>query len=169
MSRTLIIAYGNPLRGDDGVGWRIAGRLTEILGDEFTNVLAVHQLAPELAEQIGEAKLVIFVDAAYGGEPGSWKCASVAPDSIPSNALAHYFTPAGLLGYAEAIYEAKPEARLLSIAAAAFDCGEQLTPRVEAVLPEIVQYICALVSRPPNVPGLKAVTWSADPRELFSR
>ena len=36
---------------------------------------------------------------------------------------------------------------------AAFDCGEQLTPTVEAVLPEVVQYICALISRPPKVPS----------------
>jgi hydrogenase maturation protease len=147
MLRTLIIGYGNPLRGDDGVGWRIASRLLEIIGDEFANVLAVHQLTPELAESIGEAKLVIFVDAGYGGKPGSWKCEPVAPDALPSNALAHSLTPAGLLAYAEAICQAKPEALVLSIAAAAFDCGEQLTPRLEAVLPEVVQYICALISR----------------------
>ncbi len=153
MRRTLIIGYGNPLRGDDGVGWRIAGRLIEIVADEFTNVLAVHQLTPELAEPISEAELAIFIDAAHDGEPGSWKCESVAPDSTPSNALAHYFTPAGLLAYAEAIYLAKPEALVLSIAAATFDCGEQLTPGVEVVLPEVVQYICALISRPPKVPS----------------
>jgi hydrogenase maturation protease len=153
MRRTLIIGYGNPLRGDDGVGWWIASRLLEIVGDEFANVLAVHQLTPELAEPIGEAKLLIFVDAAHNGEPGSWKCEPVTPDAIPSNALAHYFTPAGLLAYTEAIYKAKPEALVLSIAAAAFDCGEQLTPRVEAVVPQVVQYICALISHPPKVPS----------------
>ena len=153
MRRTLIIGYGNPLRSDDGIGWRIASRLLEIVGDEFTNVLAVHQLTPELAEPISEAELVIFVDAAYDGEPGSWKCEPVAPDVTPSNALAHYFTPAGLLAYAEAIYQAKPEALALSVAAAAFDCDEQLTPTVEAVLPEVVQYICALISRPPKTPS----------------
>jgi hydrogenase maturation protease len=153
MERTLIVGYGNPLRGDDGIGWHVANRLTKLLNDESAQVLAVHQLTPELAEPIGEAKLVIFVDAACDGEPGSWKCERLAPDTIRSNALAHYFTPAGLLAYAEAIYQAKPEALALSVAAATFDCGEQLTARIEAVLPEVVQYICALISRPPKVPS----------------
>jgi hydrogenase maturation protease len=153
MGRTLIIGYGNPLRGDDGVGWRVANLLAELLNDESAKIVAVHQLTPELAEPIGEAKLVIFIDAACDGEPGSWKCERLAPDTIPSNALAHYFSPAGLLAYAEAIYQAKPKALVLSIAAAAFDCGEQLTPRVEAVLPEVMQYIHALIAYPPKVPS----------------
>jgi hydrogenase maturation protease len=153
MCRALIIGYGNPLRGDDGLGWHVADRLTELLNDESAKILTVHQLTPELAESIGEAKLVIFVDAAYDGEPGTWKCEPAASDTILSNALAHYFTPAGLLAYTEAIYQAKPEALVLSIAAAAFDCGEQLTPRAEAVLPEVVQHIHALISHPPKVPS----------------
>lgn len=90
MCCALIIGYGNPLRGDDGFGWHVADRLTELLNDESAKILAVHQLTPELAESIGEAKLVIFVDAAYGGEPGSWKCEPVASDTILSNALTHY-------------------------------------------------------------------------------
>src|SRR5215472_4005839 len=74
MPRVLIIGYGNPLRADDGVGWRMACRLGELVRDEPFEVLAVHQLTPELAEPISRAELVIFVDASHNGLPGSWKC-----------------------------------------------------------------------------------------------
>jgi len=34
MPHTLIIGYGNPLRGDDGFGWHAALRLREIVHDD---------------------------------------------------------------------------------------------------------------------------------------
>jgi hydrogenase maturation protease len=146
MSRTLVIGYGNPLRGDDGLGWQVVDCLAKAVADEKTKVLAVHQLTPELAEPISESDLVIFVDASYEGEPGSWRCEAIAPNGENSNALAHYFTPAGLLDYADAIFKAKPRSLLISVAALSFDCGDKLTPRAEAVVPEIIQYICTQIS-----------------------
>ena len=146
MSHTLVIGYGNPLRGDDGLGWRVVDRLAETTADQSTKLLAVHQLAPELAEPMSEAELIIFVDASYEGDPGSWRCEAIAPDAITSNALAHHFTPVGLLGYADAIFKARPRCLLISVAAQSFDCGDKLTPKVEAAVPEIVQYICMQIS-----------------------
>jgi hydrogenase maturation protease len=61
--RKLIIGYGNPLRGDDDVGWEAASRLAAALPSEAVHILAVHQLTPELAEAVSEADLLIFVDA----------------------------------------------------------------------------------------------------------
>src|SRR5688500_920322 len=66
----LVIGYGNPLRGDDGFGWQIAQQLAGLLIDESVTVLAVQQLTPELAEAVGRASLVMFVDAHAGGRPG---------------------------------------------------------------------------------------------------
>lgn len=146
MSRTLVIGYGNPLRGDDGLGWQVVDRLSEVTANESTKVLAVHQLAPELAEPISEAALVIFIDASYDGEPGSWRCEAIAPDAAASSALAHHFTPMSLLGYATAIFKARPRSLLISVAAESFECDDQLTPKVEKAVPEIVQYISAQIS-----------------------
>jgi hydrogenase maturation protease len=146
MSRTLVIGYGNPLRGDDGLGWQVADCLAKVVADEKTKILAVHQLTPELAEPISNSDLVIFVDASYEGDPGSWRSEAIAPSSEISNALAHYFTPVGLLGYAYAIFKARPRSLLVSVAALTFDCGDKLSPKIETVIPDIVQYIRTQIS-----------------------
>jgi hydrogenase maturation protease len=161
MLRALIIGYGNPLRGDDRLGWHIADRLSEVVedfgelsrADKSTKVLAVHQLTPELAEPISEAELVIFVDASLDGQPGSWTCETIARDTMTSNAFAHYCTPATLLDYAETIFGARPRSLLISVAAESFDCGDQLTPSVEAAVPDIVQFISEQISCPSQIPG----------------
>ncbi|MBV8099116.1 MAG: hydrogenase maturation protease [Verrucomicrobia bacterium] len=133
----LIIGYGNPLRGDDGIGWRVADQLAALAGDAAT-VLTVHQLTPELAEPISKAELVIFIDACYGGQPGSWTCETISLDQESSEAFTHYFTPANLLGHASTIFGAKPKALLISVAGASFDCGDHLSVDVAAIIPEIV-------------------------------
>ena len=137
LSRLLIIGYGNPLRRDDGIGWRVADRLATLAGDA-AKVLTVHQLTPELAEPISKAGLVIFIDACYAGRAGSWTCETISPDQESPAAFTHYFAPENLLGYAKAIFGAKPKALLISVAGASFDCGDQLSPAVAGIVPEIV-------------------------------
>jgi hydrogenase maturation protease len=137
MPRTLIIGYGNPLLGDDGVGWQVAEQLAKLTGSS-ANVLAVHQLTPELAELIGQADSVIFIDACYDGQPGSWCCEMIQPDPTPSQVFAHSFTPVNLLSCANALFNTRPTALLISVAASSFDCCEELSPAVAAAVPEIV-------------------------------
>lgn len=92
----LILAYGNPLRRDDGVGWVIGERLAEMLREDVADVRVLHQLTPELAEPISRAGAVIFIDAA---EPAArrmnsasatanpWKRVDDADDSVRFNVL----------------------------------------------------------------------------------
>jgi hydrogenase maturation protease len=145
MPGILIIGYGNPLRADDGIGWQVAEQLAE-LARESTKVLAVHQLTPELAEPISKADLVIFVDACYEGQPGSWACETIRPDPHPPVAFTHYFTPTTLLGYTNAVFSANPKALLISVAGSCFDCGERLSPSVAAVVPDIVSCVCEWIA-----------------------
>jgi hydrogenase maturation protease len=48
MPGTLLIGYGNPLRGDDGLGWQVADQVARD-ADKSIKVVATHQLTPELA------------------------------------------------------------------------------------------------------------------------
>lgn len=141
MPRILIIGYGNPLRGDDGFGWQAARLLADTMDDPRVEVLTVQQLTPELAEPVSKADGVIFIDAASEGKPGSWKCEAVGENETFSNALGHHFTPVSLLAYAKAVFNASPRALLVSVAGESFECGETLSPSVEAVLPEVVLHI----------------------------
>ncbi|MEI9999792.1 MAG: hypothetical protein WDO13_11875 [Verrucomicrobiota bacterium] len=51
----------------------MADRLAADADPSGIEVLQVHQLTPELVEPIGEADLVVFVDATCEGPPGAWR------------------------------------------------------------------------------------------------
>ncbi len=140
----LVIGYGNPVRGDDGIGWR-ASQLVEKAALPYTEVLSVHQLTPELAETISHANLVIFIDAAEGGLPGIWKQEEVRPVLSRRAAFTHHSTPAGLVSSAGALFGHVPEAVIFTMSAGTFDFGIGLSPQVETALPAMVEEIKATV------------------------
>ena len=119
MPHTLIIGYGNPLRGDDSVGPRAAELLVEedgvtspLLPDDV-QVLVCHQLTIELAPQIAEADRLILIDAIASdatttGEPGSIEQRILTPAIPDSTSLTHYMDARGLLAAAEMLYGRAP-------------------------------------------------------------
>jgi hydrogenase maturation protease len=142
--RALIIGYGNPLRGDDALGLRVADALAaipEIAIDPFIRIETVHQLTPELAETIADAELVIFIDATApfaGHAPGSLRCEEIGPAPQSIETLGHHLTPSQVLAYASALFGAKPSAFVASVTAASFDYGATLSPAVNAAIPALV-------------------------------
>ena len=120
--KTLVIGYGNGLRGDDAVGPRAA---EQVEGWDLPGVtsLAVHQLTPELAAAIAEAEAVWFIDACIEG-PG--RVEPVVP-SEPDSRLNHLWSPGVLLYLAKSLYGAEPPAYHLLIPAVAFGYGEGLS------------------------------------------
>jgi hydrogenase maturation protease len=118
MANTLIIGYGNSLRGDDGAGPFVATQLG-------AGAVACHQLTPELAEPISQAHRVIFVDAHAGVPAGQ---ISIRPIQPRSSAAIHRFDPETLLAWSEQLYGRAPEAVLIGIGAESFALGEGLSP-----------------------------------------
>ena len=153
MARVLIVGYGNPLRGDDALGWEIAGRLVTSIQGEPVEVLALNQLTPELSELISEVELVIFIDASHIGNPGSWTCESVEPNATSSQTLGHHLTPMSLLAYAQTIFKASPRALLVSVAGESFDCRQELTPAVAAALPAVEQFVREQIAPLTQIPN----------------
>ncbi|MEI8340631.1 MAG: hydrogenase maturation protease [Verrucomicrobiota bacterium] len=147
MKRVLIIGCGNPLRGDDGLGWVASDCLEAVLNDSSVAIIKTQQLTPELAEPASQVDLVIIIDASHAGRPGSWKRAEIEASKNGTGKLGHHFTPAGLLAYVAALYKRTPRMLLVSVAGASFDCMETLSPTVESVLPEVVRHICEQTSR----------------------
>ena len=135
MSGLLIIGWGNPLRGDDGFGRLAAERLAELLPE--AEVLAVHQLTPELMEPISRAVRVVFIDASADGEPGELRCGVVVA-STNAEAFTHHATPAGLLAGAQSLYGCAPPAVLYSVRGESFEFGEGLTAGVRKALEDLV-------------------------------
>jgi hydrogenase maturation protease len=140
MPRTLIIGYGNRLRGDDAIGPMAAERLREIVCDPTVEILALHQLTPELMEPISRAGRVIFIDAAAAGEPGALEERPVTADSQGGN-FTHHSTPGGLLAGARAFFGHAPEATLYTVRGEDFSFGQHLTPRTAKALLKVLEKV----------------------------
>jgi hydrogenase maturation protease len=137
---TLVVAYGNPLRQDDGVGWAVAAALS---GRDDVEVRTVQQLLPEMAEALARAAFVVFVDARRGGEPGLVEQAAVTP-AWTTWTGAHSLRPEELLGLCRRYYGRAPEAVLVSVAGERFGFGEELSPAVRAAIPRVVEDVLGL-------------------------
>jgi hydrogenase maturation protease len=137
MARILIVGIGNPLRSDDGVGLLVAQELLrELPAESDTQVIAAHQLTPEIAEFASRAERVLFVDAARGGEPGSVACKRIALRELPSR-YSHDFSPVAIVQLAERLYGRCPPAYLITIAGANFETGETISEAVTEAVPAL--------------------------------
>lgn len=58
----LVLGYGNTLRSDDGVGYRVAAAVHRWHVPDVEGYTC-HQLTPDLAAEIAPRQRVIFVDA----------------------------------------------------------------------------------------------------------
>ena len=148
--KVLVIGYGNPLREDDGIGWRVVEEIENgqllIVNCQLSTVVT-HQLLPELAEEVSGAELVVFVDASVEGAPGMIAVQEVLPVVQEMGAFTHHFDPAGLVGYARDLYGRFPHAYLVTITAVSLGYGEGLSDTVEAALPNVLQQIERLIQR----------------------
>jgi hydrogenase maturation protease len=144
MPRTLIVGYGNPLRGDDGVGIRAAERLRELIDDPEIEILALHQLTPELMDPLSRAARAIFIDACAGGTAGEVRERRVNPEPA-APAFTHFATPEALLAGARALYGSAAEGVIFTVAGADFDVSADLSPAVARGLEEVVEAVLRLL------------------------
>jgi len=144
----LILGIGNPLRGDDAVGWLAAERLAGTLHDPRVEVMPCHQLTPELVEPIARADTVIFIDASRTGTPGTWRMEELPPPNPAApGPLTHHFDPPTLLAWALALHRRAPRAYALSIPGQSFGGSERLTAPVERALGEALERLSAWLRR----------------------
>lgn len=114
-NRILVIGFGNPARGDDGLGPALAERL-EALQLPGVTVECDYQLAVEHASLAAEHEVVIFVDAALDAEDPFYFRPLAAAPSTPGF-TSHGISPAEVLYLAGTCYGAYPDGYLLGIRA----------------------------------------------------
>jgi hydrogenase maturation protease len=132
----LLIGYGNPLRGDDGAGWCVADAVRAAAPASRVRVITVHQLMPELADDVAMAERVLFVDAACDTPAGLVSVRPLSPTDRPPGGFTHHYDPSALLGLAHGVAGRGPgSAWLLTVGVAGLDCGEPLSPPVAAAVP----------------------------------
>ncbi len=142
----LIIGYGDTLRSDDGAGPRVA-ELFAATDDVAVRIRG--QLVPELADDMRGRDVVVFVDAAARLAPGAVAVRRLTTADAPTApGLTHHASPEGLLLITERLYGARPAAFLVTIGAASFALGEDLSPPVAAALPEAAALVRRLLAAP---------------------
>lgn len=139
----LIIGYGNPLRGDDGVGWHVVEALDSHL--PAASMVTVHQLTPEWSDTISRAGRVIFVDAALGDSPGKVEVFPLY--ASPTQTGSHETTPGALLGMAGDLFGRCPPAFMVTIVGASFELSEALSAPVAKAVPVAVSRVLELAEQ----------------------
>lgn len=144
MADTLVIGYGNDLRGDDRAGREVADRI-EAAGLPDVEVRSQAQLTPELALDISRCDVVVFVDADVDCTELTIRPAE-ARERGP-RAMSHHTDPETILLLAHDVGEAPREAHVISIPASDLSLGFEMSPATQAAVAEAVEIITALVVR----------------------
>src|SRR5438105_2766334 len=103
--RFLILACGNTLRGDDGVGpWLAAWADERFAAEPAIRVISRQQWTPDLAEEIALSDAVLFVDCALDAAPGIVNVVPVRPARPEAGLATHHTGAAELLALSEELY-----------------------------------------------------------------
>jgi hydrogenase maturation protease len=142
-ARCLILACGNTLRGDDGVGlWLAECAEQRFSGQSDLRVIALPQWTPELAEDVAHAQSVLFIDCTLDSPPGSINLLPVEPAADAQVRATHHLGAAELLALARELYNSLPRnAQQLTIGAGSIGLSDKFSPAVTAALPEACRLI----------------------------
>jgi hydrogenase maturation protease len=147
MKHILVLGYGNPLCSDDGVGWHAAQALANIERQANVEILACHQLLPELAESVGRFDRIIFVDASIDDRPGHISCRPITGQADAGSSLSHHLMPPALLAWSRELYDSEPEAVLITMGAESLDFGDKMTPSVSRKFSQLLDCIRDQIGR----------------------
>lgn len=141
----LLLACGNSLRQDDGVGLKIAEAAEHLFPASRLRIVAAQQFTPEMAADLAEANLVIFVDASASDEPGAIRVVSVAAQSEAPDT--HRLDPPALLAMAQTFCGHVPaRAFALTIGASHFGYGEEISGPLRQAVPRAMRLLTSLLT-----------------------
>ena len=147
--RTRIIGLGNPILGDDGVGWRVVEAMRARLDDAAVDVLCLSVGGVSLMEQLVGCDRALLVDAVVtDGAPGdvlSMPLDALDDPSCGHTASTHDTTLATALRLGRALHAPLPED--IWVVGVEVDptrlheFNETLSPEVAAAVPEAVRCV----------------------------
>jgi hydrogenase maturation protease len=159
--KCLILACGNTLREDDGVGPYLAEWAElRFVAESAVRVLIRQQWTPDLAAEIAEADSVLFIDCSVLSDAGSVELLRLEPVAAGPGLATHQVHAPELLALSRELYDSLPrQALLLSVGAGSTELREGFSAPVTAALPEA----CGLLEK--TVMQLLAIpSASTDPR-----
>ena len=140
--RTLVLGIGNSLRRDDGIGPAVVRALQQ---RQLPNaqLLVVHQLTPELAEDMAAADQVVFVDAALGTP--SLRMAPVEPAASAAQPLVHFADPASLVAFTQQQFGHAPRAWVVGVPAYDLGYGEGFSTETQAQMNAAIEAVSRIL------------------------
>lgn len=137
-ARCLILACGNTLREDDGVGPFLAQWAEEQWREDArVRVLCDNQWTPEMVEEVRQAESVVFIDCATDCEAGVVRAMTVEPAADLTKLGTHHLDAGQLLALSKQLYGRMPRSSLLlTVGAGSLELREGFSEAVEAALPE---------------------------------
>lgn len=141
----LLLACGNSLRQDDGVGLRIAEAAEQLFPASRLRIVAAQQFTPEMAADLAATELAIFVDASVADDPGSIRVFPLEPcDDLPGT---HGIDPPALLAMAQSFCGHMPaHAFALTIGAGRFGYCEEMSGPLRQAVPRALRLVTNLVT-----------------------
>jgi hydrogenase maturation protease len=142
-TQCLILACGNTLRSDDGIGpWLADWAAKQFETDPRVRIICRQQWTPDLAADIAESESVLFLDCSVESAPGEINLRPLEPGPAEQGLATHHTGAAELLALSQELYGITPRTSLLlTVGAGSTEFGESFSPVVRAALPEACRRI----------------------------
>lgn len=144
MGQRLVVGYGNTLREDDGFGPYVIRALAASTLSAKLCLLERQLLTVELCDELEQAEVCVFVDAATTGDLGAVSVRRVEASHAARGAIGHDLSPAQLLALTEQLTGKAPPCWLVTTRALSTELGEGLTDIVARVVPCAVECVLRL-------------------------
>ena len=152
MNRVLVLAWGNPSRGDDALGPELVRRLEALSAQNAAawrdhEFLTDFQLQPEHATDLADRDRVLFADAAAAGR-APFSFSRLRPERDRSF-TSHAMSPSAVLAvYRQVFAQEPPDAYLLAIRGESFELGESMSAAAERNLEAALELATRLLDTP---------------------
>jgi hydrogenase maturation protease len=152
--KTLVVGLGNPILGDDGIGWRVAQRLEEtgnLTSDVEVTYLAVGGIS--LMESLVGYDIAIIIDAIATHRVPIGTIRSLSLDDLSDPSAGHLGSVhdtslQNAIKIGRDLHLELPK-KIIVVAIEArkiYDFSEELSPEVSASIPEAVRITLELLS-----------------------
>jgi len=157
--KTLIIGLGNPILGDDGVGWKIAQEVEQqlsssVLGPSSVIVECFALAGISLMEQMIGYERVILIDSLNTGKHPQGTVVTFSLDELADltyghSASAHDLSLKNALVMGRSMGASLPDDKNLHVVAVEaqhiYEFGEALTPKIKAAVPIAIDEVFKLL------------------------
>jgi hydrogenase maturation protease len=160
--KTLIIGLGNPILGDDGVGWVVAEQVQAVLSNRPSSIVKRQSIEVDCAslgglslmERLTGAERVILIDSIFTGSKPAGTVSQFTLSTLPDlsaghSASAHDTSLRNALNVGRGMDIPLPEDENVTIIAieakAVYDFSQELSPPVAAAVPAALKKVLDLI------------------------